>query len=145
MLIFYSSVPVVLHMALGSLVAVILKVFSSSVKLVSTAQKLVKSWWVPICMWRYLKSFHNLVLALAISFFIPPADWWQWKSRIQISFKPADSHSTWIPCHGTKDIPCPKASSLVASDLIVSHCRINWSTAGVDLTLEVGVSCLILT
>lgn len=33
-----------LHMALGLLLSPILKVFSSSVKLVSTAQTLVKSW-----------------------------------------------------------------------------------------------------
>lgn len=43
MLVFYNSVPVVLHMALGSLVVIILKVFSSTVKLVSTAQELLKS------------------------------------------------------------------------------------------------------
>lgn len=78
-------------MPLGSLLSTTLKVFSSSVKLFSTAQKLVKSWWIPICMWKHLKSFHSLVLGLATSCFIPPADWWQWKSRIQIRFKSADS------------------------------------------------------
>lgn len=35
------------------------------------------------------------------------------------------SCSTKLPCHGTKCIPCRKTSSLVVSDLTVSHCWIN--------------------
>lgn len=77
-------------MALGSLVVIILKVFSSAVKLVSTAQELLKSWWVPTCLWRHLKSSHSLVLwPLAVSFLQPTDD--SEKAGFKLGFKPVDS------------------------------------------------------